>query len=245
MINSMVRYLLRTIIVLSALQSVAFAQADSSDAQRSIVRSLVERFHLNPRFGLRMLIDPDGSIRNIETPLLNAGLTSSQPLDRAYEFLERHGDIFHLANPRQELILKDSVTSDSPYSGRSAFINFEQVVNGIKVLDGGFGFHFKSDSSNTLSILSVGSSYYTESRNINTTPTISMERAKEIALSDPAHNGLTPGIYKDPELYIDRIDGVFHLIWRLGVLGGGYNGAALYIIDAHSGQILVAKCSII
>jgi hypothetical protein len=40
------------------------------------------------------------------------------------------------------------------------------------------------------------------------------------------------------DLYIAKFDDGCRLVWRLGISGGGYGGAGIYMIDAHSGAIL-------
>jgi hypothetical protein len=229
--------MLITELFVLAMPSAIFAQAppaDSTDIQRETVRRMRQRLDLNRWEGFVDLgVTREGVITGIRGRGINRGLTAADPVERAYQFFERHQDLFQIQNPRQELVV----------GGRDqGHIHFEQIVNGVKVYLRGYQVHFSGDSSGT-HIYAIDGVYNPEARSVNTTPTIDSLEAGRIAQADPAHGANTyVCCYK---LWISSTydgahsfaSGGTHLVWQFSVGGGIYNGAE-YMVDAHSGEIL-------
>ena len=211
---------------------------DSTDIQRAKVRALMERFRFRFGYGGGAGVQRDGRIIGLERLELNIGLTSRDPVERIYQFLERHEDLFGMQNPRQELVLRGN-----GFRGNSGRVRFEQVVGEIPVRHGFFDFMLEADSGGP-TISSLQNNYYPAARDVNTSPSITMEQAEQIALADTAHEGKSTAIYGTPQLMIADVEEALHLVWYLDVDGGGYMGASHYLIDAHTGQVLYVRSSI-
>jgi len=207
---------------------------DSSEVQRQMVRLVIGRFGLVIPCGEGLGVNRDGIVTGIRARAINRGLTALDPTERAYQFLELHRDLFGLENPRQELVVERA-------SARA--VRFRQMANGIPVILGrsllsvaptGYTLHMWPDSN---LLKEFEGAVFPEARNVNTTPAVSREQAIAIAQSDTAHGG-QPTEVSVADLYIAKFDDGCRLVWRLGISGGGYGGAGIYMIDAHSGAIL-------
>jgi len=163
---------------------------------------------------------------------LNTGIIAADPVEKSYQFFEIHKSLFGLVNPRVELKYSGAVTGD----GFISTTIFYQTHNGIKIENGQYAVHFNRDGA----LNGANGNLFPKARHVNTTPTISVGRAQEIAEID--YTGLKidfSGLEEfgaktpEPELIIHARKGEFFLCWRVcpGV-------ETNYFIDAHSGKII-------
>lgn len=216
---------------------------DSTEIQKQIVDLVYNRFHFLRGYGIPVQINKDGILINFEGEHINLGLTSSDPVERANRFFERNQDLFQIHDSRSELVFRGK----HQYPNGFGIIDFDQIVGGAKVYFGGYRIQFKSDSisTNLISMYSIGIGYVPAARDIHPIPTIDSLEAGRIAQADPDNNGFRTytGNY---ELYVSSTydgihkfdDGRVHLIWLFGLGGGIFSGSAIYIVDAHTGEIL-------
>jgi hypothetical protein len=210
-------------VTTSVVISETLPTADSTDAQREMVRRARERF------GPHVYVNRDGRIEGIR--YISLGTFRREELtDRLYEFLERNSDLLGIENARQELPL-----SFEP----SSTVRMHQVANGLEVLYGSIQFDMILEEG---TIFGMSVNYYPEARDINPTPTIDSLRAGEIAQADPRHGDAQTWVCCY-ELFISRTydgvhefaDGDIHLIWKVVV------GEWVYMVDAHGGEIMDAR----
>lgn len=218
--------------------------AEYTEIQKVMFKKANERFGIYS--GRVVEINRNGIIYDIRTKLINIGLTATDPAERAYQFFERHKDLYQIPEPRKELVVQSIVPTDSG----SGVIMFDQAVGGVKVYQGGCQVYFDSDSAGAQ--LNRVKCQYTgllpDAHNINPVPTIDSLEAGSIAQADPAHEHnetyvTSRGLWIASDYYFGIRpfpDRCTHLVWHLFVNNGGYSGEAEYFIDAHSGQILLA-----
>jgi hypothetical protein len=204
------------------------ANTDSTDIQREMVRNLVHRFGFGPNWrycGYFIGVDHLGKIRGLRGIPFYPDSTS-RLTEWAYNFLETNRNDLGIENPQQELLLSRKFPR---------VVRMQQVVNGVKVLNGFVQFELDSDTS---SIAIDLYSYFPEARNINSTPSIDSLQAFSIALDDPV-NDTIPSVAHNAKLIIAKFNDGFHLVWDFFITGGGYfNGGSEFFIDAHDGSIL-------
>jgi hypothetical protein len=206
---------------------------DSTDNQRNRVRMIRELFG-----NIDLSLAENGTIETIVGDRLGFGIIRSNPEERVFNFLDQYHELFGINNPRIEFsptFYRDSLSSyDRLWCGLS--------VNGIKVLrwadyepfELGYLVFIKTDSSR---IFKLDGLYCPDARNVNTTPEISADQAKVIAISNSAGRDSVQGA-STPELFVGCNDTNCYLIWRLGVTG---SRSVIYLIDAHTGAILYAR----
>jgi hypothetical protein len=243
-INALVTTFLYGMIFVSAGFAQEHPSPDSTEIQRQVVELANRRFGFEPGMGCGADINRNGILRDIVGSQINQGLTSDDPIERANQFFERNQDLFQMQNSRSEMVARGLYRDPN----RNGYVDFDQMVGGVKVYLGGYTVEFNSDSSSTTLtyIHAFGLGYIPEARDINPVPTIDSLEAGRIAQADPdnARFRTYTGNY---ELYVSSAydgihkfdDGRVHLIWMFG-LGGSrlFDGTAIYIIDAHTGEIL-------
>ena len=178
----------------------------------------------------------DGTIASLSGKTLGLGLTEPDTIDRIYQFFELYKELFQIENPREELSVLRFARNQYGYHS----IKFEQMVRGVKVRYSGFIVSLCPDTS---FIDAVNGMIHPQARSVNTVPDISADQAIIIAKADPAHGDSVTYANK-PELLIAKVGDIYHLVWKLGIGGGGYHGSASYLIDAHTGEILEVKCAL-
>lgn len=219
--------------------------SDYNEIQRKTFKKANEKFGIYS--GVVVDVNRDGLIYDIRTKLINIGLTATDPAERAYQFFERHKDLFKIPDPRQELIVNNIVHGEKG----AGVILFDQTVSGVKVYQGGCRVYFDSDSTGA-QLNRVNCEYMgllPDAHNIDPIPTIDSLEAGRIAQSDPAHGkNYTYVSYLGLWIANDYHYGLrpfpdkqTHLVWRLVVDGGAYKGSAEYFIDAHTGEILIVQ----
>jgi Zn-dependent metalloprotease len=188
------------------------------------------------RFGLRYTLDNYGIPTSI-TGDLSKGLTGTDVVEKSYQFFELNKDIFQIANPRKEFIVREVINE-----GMST-VKFYWAINGVKVQYGGYFLHFNKNGS----LYTVEGQIDPEARNINTSPVISEEQGKSIVISDMEkikvdwpENAQTE--IKTATLIIARFEGELKLVWGISVTKG-YEGYG-YWIDAQTGKIIESGSSI-
>jgi hypothetical protein len=200
---------------------------DSTDAQREMVRRARERF------GPHVFVDRGGRFAGARDIALGT-FPREQLVDNLYGFLQRNSDFLGIENPRQELALEFDRGGNN--------VRMRQVVNGVNVNGTNVQFYMSLDEG---IIINFDFTYYPEARNVNTTPSIDSLQAGAIAQADPIH-GDNPTWVNYHGFFITQsrtlgglfADGQMHLVWKIGVGGGGYREGAFYLIDAHTGEIL-------
>jgi bacillolysin len=160
---------------------------------------------------------------------------SASRQDAARGLLATYGSLFGLADPSQELILKNEKAADQ---GR-AFVRFQQVYNGIPVLGGEM--IVQLDGSNNL--LSANGEILPDI-SLPTTPTIPAAAAVQSALNLVLQEyGVADLTVSQPELWIfnpillspDR--GPTRLVWRMDVTAADHPIRELVLIDALRGTV--------
>jgi Zn-dependent metalloprotease len=181
------------------------------------------------RFGDKIKLDDNGIPIEIQSNL-SKGLTSTDIVEKVFQFFEINKDIFGIENPKNEFIV-DAVLEDEIQA-----VKFHWTVNGVKVASN-FRVLFSKDG---LPIYYSGK-IYPEARLINTKPSISEEQAKQIAMNDSLNTG-QESTFMDMELVIGKFkDNKFQLAWTFGISN---SRPWIYAIDAHSGEILVRTSAI-
>jgi hypothetical protein len=187
------------------------------------------------RFGASCCVDQNGVLIGLRNEHINIGLTSNDPVERVYQFLEINRDLLHLENPREELPVKSFDCSDSG----ACYVRLYQKANGIVVEGSYYRFALiPTPDRQGLRLYDLDGAYYPEARQINPVPAISRAQADSIALSDPAHENTRAEASGADKLIICGFDDGLHLVWRVGIINGGYGGSASYLIDANTGIIL-------
>lgn len=202
------------IIVLTILFTVTlkthgedYEKAKTSEDQLS--KKEIARAKITQRLSQNFSIDDNGIPTRIKGHLSD-GITATDPVDKAYQFFEIHKDIFQLEDPRSELVLGGVSDDKLGYN----HVKLGQVVNGVPVGVVGYRVHIKPNGI----IYKVKGQIDPEARNVDTNPGISVEAAKEIAISN-----LDPELEVDkfealePELIIARFDGEPKLTWVVNV----------------------------
>jgi Zn-dependent metalloprotease len=221
-----------SIIVLTILFTVTLKTHGENNekektSQDSLSKKELARVEIIRRFGQNFSMDDNGIPTRLQGHLF-VGSNESDPLEIAYQFFEENKDVFQMENPREELLVR-SVRSDDI----SSTVKFYWAVNGIKVRYGGYFVQIKPNGS----IYEVQGQIDPEARKVDTTPSISEERAKEIAINDPLHKGRKPEVVES-ELIIANFEGGYRLVWSLGIINGGGVGSWYYTIDAKTGEVL-------
>ena len=244
--NKQLKIVLWLSIIFLLTTSNAFSQnrptPDSTDIQRQVVRTIVERFGFRQNDGSGFAVNNHGILTGIRGEGINVGLTSNDPVERVYQFWEHNQDLLQIQNPREELVIPNF----RRYPNGSIIVYVDQMVSGVKVLKGGYIIDLKSDSSRTwiTQITSNSHGYLPQARNINTIPTIDSLEAGRIAMND-ADNGSGKTRASNYQLWIANFNDEPHLIWRLGTGGAVAREASfIYMIDAHTGTILDAASAI-
>jgi Zn-dependent metalloprotease len=244
--NSFFLVVCQTILILVLfafiLPSMIFADgyASTIGAQDSLSKYVdFVRKTIIGRYGLRFELDKTGYPISITGNLSN-GLTEKDPVKVVYEFIEKNKDIYKIENPSKELVLT-SLINDGVVGPT---VKMSWTIKGVKV--GGTGFN--AQFSNKSGMYEIEGHVNTEAYNINTTPAISEEQAKSIAIQDMEkvkvdwpENAQT--LVKNTTLMIARFNGELKLAWGLGVQKG-YDGYG-YWIDAQTGKIIESGSSAI
>jgi len=232
--------IIKTIVNLSCVfyltLNVAFSDGNTMEKESRDSLSQYKDFigkTIIGRFGLQYALDKYGIPTSI-TGDLNRGLTGTDVVEKSYQFFEQNKDIFQIVDPRKEFIIRGVINE-----GWST-VKFYWAINGVKVQYGGYFLHFNKNGS----LYTVEGQIDPEARKINTTPAISEEQAKSIALNDPKHKDARPEI-SSIELLIGRIDGELRLFWSIGLINGGGIGSWNYRIDAQTGKVLVCESALL
>ena len=187
------------------------------------------------RYGMRFRLGWDGYPKTVEGDLSN-GIDATDPLETVYQFFEANKDIYKLVDPRRELLPVGFKNGIEPVRT----IKLRQVVDGVRVNSRGFVTRFGSDKK----LCYVDGQIDPDARQVNTTPAISEERAKEIAVADQrTKRALKPSI-AEAELLIGRFDNKMRLVWHLGLTEGVGVGSWYYYIDAHSGKVMQVESAV-
>ncbi len=161
----------------------------------------------------------------------------SEFVKKSFAFLEQNKAHYKITNPRAEFVLKGEINDNGWCT-----VVLDQVNNGVKVENGYFSINFRHNGPLTFN--NIIGFYDPEARKINSTPAISEEQAKSIALNDPKHKDARPEI-SSIELLIGRIDGELRLFWSIGLINGGGIGSWNYKIDAQTGKVLVCESALL
>ena len=223
-----------TILGLVFSRSIVIAQhlPDSTDIQRRIAEAVYDRL------GIAALVDTNGVILGLSGDRMNIGLNATDPVERSFQFLELHADLFGFINPREEFTVKNYHPGPHYTYDYSGAVFFQQMVEGVKVVNAGYQIHYDPDSTSFKFTWLVGR-IIPEARRINTTPTVSQMQAESMAMSDPEHapylEQVTIGL---TELVIESVDNVWRLAWKINVQNGRFAGSANYWIDANTAEVL-------
>jgi Zn-dependent metalloprotease len=163
---------------------------------------------------------------------LSAGLTASDPVEKAFQFFDLHKTQFHIEDARKEFKLRSS--TKGPISD-DYHVKLDQIVNGVKVRSGMYALHFQSDGSLYL----VDGQIDPEAKKVDTNPAISEEMAKQIAISENNSDTLAKDYTKSNGLLIINTKNGYHLIWDIEC------GLMIYRIDAQTGTIIESGSSAI
>ena len=184
-------------------------------------------------FGQGKLTNIDLAANGIPSNLfgdLNIGITASDPTEKCYQLFEIHKDLFGLINPREELLQYWTGKQD----GAINTIKFRQMYNGIKIENGQYFVHFNRDGT----LNGVNGHLFPEARRVNTTPTISIEQARQIAATNANTKGVKAGNVTHSELVIFGHGDTFHLCWALNITNFAVFFSEKFYVDAHSGEVL-------
>lgn len=230
------------ILLLLMIPCITFADgyAPTTGAQDSLSKYVdFVRKTIIGRYGLRFELDKTGYPISITGNLSN-GLIEKDPVKVVYEFMDKNKDIYKIENPLKELFLTSLITEGVVGST----VKMAWTVNGIKVGGTGFNAQFSKKSG----MYEIEGHINPEAYKINTTPAISEEQAKIIAIQDMEkvkvdwpENAQTE--VKNATLMIARFSGELKLAWGLGVQKG-YDGYG-YWIDAQTGKIIESGSSAI
>jgi Zn-dependent metalloprotease len=261
--KNLIFFLTTSLIALQAFSLTCLAQTEEhyiKDTTRYVPTSLQEpgtgsmadAHRIVMEFGRKNLDKVNMNNKGIPTSItgdLSAGITATEPVEKAYQYFELHKDLYQINDPRKELKLK--WVHDYTGSTGGAHVAFNQVYNGIGVGVGDMRVHLNKEGK----IWDVTFKYDPEARKVDTTPSISEEQAKQIAVSNPDYEYNNP-YFGEPELLIAHFEDGYHLVWRfyLGEITDPYHDYGgkfptkndfYYLIDAKTGQILKLEPGII
>jgi Zn-dependent metalloprotease len=185
------------------------------------------------RFGDRIKFDGNGIPYEIGGDL-SKGITSTDMVEKVYQFFEINKDIFGIEDPKTELKI-DAVNKDEIQA-----VKFHWTVNGVKVASN-FSILFTKDGKPH----NYSGKLYPEAKSIDTNPKLSEEQAKQIALDDSRAYHTTVENVKSIELIIGKFDDCLKLAWAINVCKLDsviFNSD--YYIDAQNGKILDIKTRI-
>jgi Zn-dependent metalloprotease len=188
------------------------------------------------RYGSKFKLDNNGIPTSI-TGNLSSGLTAKDPVDIVYEFFEKNKDIFQLQNPRQELILIDSISDGIV----GPTVRMAWAVNGVKV---GCP-EFRAQFSKASGLYEIDGDICPDARKINTNPIIGEEQAKQFVVNDTKNLGSKLGDVKSSQLIIAKFNDSFKLAWIINIVR--MDSLIIntdYYIDATNGDILAKKSKI-
>lgn len=185
------------------------------------------------RFGDKIKFDENGIPYEIGGDL-SKGITSTDMVEKVYQFFEINKDIFGIEDPKSELKI-DAVNKDEIHA-----VKFHRTVNGIKVASN-FSILFTKDGKPH----NYSGKLYPEAKSIDTNPKLSEEQAIQIALNDSKAYQTTVENVKSAELIIGRFSATLRLAWAINVSKLDsviFNSD--YFIDAQNGKILDMKTRI-
>jgi Zn-dependent metalloprotease len=205
-----------------------------NEVQTMVFKKVNDRFRIYS--GIVVDINSDGQVVEFKTILINNGLTANHPIERAYQFFENNSDLVLISEPRKELVVS-GVTCNEDGSGS---IQFEQIIEGVKVYLGGCSVFFDTTGTQLTRFTTElsGSDLLPDAHTINPFPSIDSLQATHIAKAD-AYKGKNYGSNFGGLWIADHWnwgrkfrDGNIHLAWRICA------GENWYFIDAHTGEIL-------
>jgi len=181
--------------------------------------------------------DPELEIRFDENTgcvaTINGNLTDpsqEDPLEIAYNFMDRYSSLLNVKNPRQEFVLAKNTSDEFGFT----HIKFNQVWQGIPVWGAQIGVHLKSNGV----IYYVNGSYY-PSPEISVQPKISEQEGIHSAEQHYIDNGGSPVKNAKSDLMIYTSDGKdFKLVWHIVITGEKLTDGWEYFVDANSGEII-------
>jgi bacillolysin len=179
------------------------------------------------RFGDKIKFDENGIPIEIGGDL-SRGITATDLSEKVIQFFEINKDIFGIEEPKTELKI------DAVYKDEIRAVKFHFTVNGIKIASN-FSILFTKDGIPH----SYSGKIYPEAYELSTTPSITEEQAKQIALDDSKAYHTTIENVKSLELIIGRFDDGLRLAWAINVnkIGSKLINSD-YFIDAQTGKIL-------
>ncbi|MCP4581558.1 MAG: hypothetical protein GY839_08045 [candidate division Zixibacteria bacterium] len=154
-------------------------------------------------------------------------------INKTYQYIEDHKDLYHTEDPRADFPIKN-VSTDSEGNVHVILYQFE---DGVKVKSGVLTFRYRH----------YGKCYYRggwlvkEARSIDTKHSISNYQAESIALGAVKHPDpdIPPAYVLKSELFIEKVDDVYKLIWFVSTSHGRLYGPSRELrIDAQTGTII-------
>lgn len=176
---------------------------------------------------------------------------SGTPEEAGRAFLSENAALFGISNV-SDLQL---VTDREALGGH--LLRFKQTFNGIDVKDGGIGLVMNANKQ-----IIMASGPFFRDINVNTTPTLSADAARQAAATDlarfqvaiPSHiaNLLKPGLdilkkqtavieQMEPKLGIYPTADGYKLVWKVAKFSTNPFGLYLISIDAHTGETIARK----
>jgi Zn-dependent metalloprotease len=130
------------------------------------------------------------------------------------------------------------VLSATPHALGKWVAHYQQTYQGLEVWQGKALVAFSDDAR----LMLMSSDYYSDIR-VSTTPGISADGAREIAIMQLPFDRTTDSVDRDPELMIlpvpvTETEVEHHLVWRLRVRTADPLGAWMTHVDAHTGEIV-------
>ncbi len=210
---------------------------DSTEIQKQTVQAIMERYGPDLR-GLS--VNSKGIVYGFFGSNLNKGLTAKDPKGRVFQFLEINKDILKIENPKKQLRFVDYDRTELKFPD----VSLEQVENDVLVWGGLYNFRFIKDSSGVYQIRTFMGNFFPEASAINTKPSISADRALQIAFEDTICREENPSLDRAPTLYIRDYDKQLKLVWSVNLNGINTCETKIYIfnIDAQSGKVLASGC---
>jgi hypothetical protein len=213
--------------------------AGYNEIQKAVFNKFNDRFKIHSGYAVE--INTDGIITNIKTILINNGLTTDDPVERAYQFFELQKDLLQITDPRRELILSDLICSENG----SGWMHFDQIVGGVKVYLGGCNIYFDSTGTELTQFdIDYGTGILPKIHELNPIPVIDSFEAVRIVQADTVYGKNKQGV-SCQGIWIansySRLrkfpDSGIHLVWRIKTY------CKMFSIDAHSGKIIFVENS--
>lgn len=160
-------------------------------------------------------------------PYRVVGIQAGDPQAAAHGFFDACKDLYRMADPQAELVVKRIKSDDLGMS----HVRLTQQVDGVPVWGAEVIVHLKGDK-----VVAVGGEYVPEIA-LDTAPTLPFEQAVDAARADLG-DAVAKLVNDQSGLAVYARRGTTALTWKVNLLSGSPPGNWLYFVNAHDGAIV-------